>query len=91
MAVRNRDAPRLAARKHRFGGLARAREDDHKSDRYRDRAVWQELAKMIISPTVTETEFEHLSIQITNQTRRAIQARTLGFETTYKTIKPAHG
>jgi len=56
-----------------------------------DFAVWQELAKMIISPAVTETEFEHLSIQITNQTRRAIQARTLGFETTYKTIKPAHG
>jgi len=56
-----------------------------------DFAVWQELAKMIVSPTVTEAKFEHLSSEIANQMRRAIQARALGFETPYKTIKPAHG
>jgi hypothetical protein len=56
-----------------------------------DFAVRQELAKMIVSPTVTEAKFEHLSSEIANQMRRAIQARALGFETPYKTIKPAHG
>ena len=55
-----------------------------------DFAAWQELAKMIISPTVTEAEFEHLAIYVANQMRGAIQARALGFETPYKTIKPAH-
>jgi hypothetical protein len=56
-----------------------------------DFAVWEELAKMMVSPTVTEAEFEHLPIYVANQMRRAIQARALGFETPYKTIKPAHG
>src|SRR5262249_61187190 len=55
-----------------------------------NRPIGEELAKMIISPAVAETQFEHHAIQFPNQIRGRIQAGALSLEPPYKAVEPAH-
>jgi len=48
------------------------------------------LAQVVISAAVAKPELEDISFQLLDQTRRQIEAGTLGLQAADKAVKPAH-
>ena len=55
-----------------------------------DRSIREEFAKMIVSASVAEAEFQHRALQFANQTRRQIEAGSLSLKPSYKAVESAH-
>ncbi len=56
----------------------------------KDSSIGEELPQMIVGPTVSKPEFEHVTFQVPDQAGRKIEANSLGLQPAYEAVEPAH-